>query len=274
MSWSRVSLAAGTWFSWMWPGCGRSRIDPIVPHRPPREPCRPTLRPTPMDTPAKAVIGGSLITTLAIGGMVAAGLLATSAALVVADPVAPPASADGLVRFQDCEALRDWYVDHSVDEVGPWGWGGGRMGPMMAKDLARSEGVAPSSTDAAVANGSTGTNTQEVDVDEPDVAKTDGRVVVRLVGGRRLVVTDVTGSAPRELADWRLPASAYAQELLLVGDHVLLSTGGMVMTGREGGSWRGTGGDETTQVYDVDIADPSHPRLEDRTTRSGRQLSM
>ena len=35
---------------------------------------------------------------------------------------------------------------------------------------------------AGVANGETGTNTQEAGVDEPDVAKTDGRIVVRLAG--------------------------------------------------------------------------------------------
>ena len=42
--------------------------------------------------------------------------------------------------------------------------------------------------DKAVSNGATGTNTQEAEVDEPDVAKTDGRIVVRLQDGRALVV--------------------------------------------------------------------------------------
>src|SRR4051794_31129918 len=222
-----------------------------------------------MDTPVKAALGGGLTSTLAIGGMVAAGVLAASAALVVSDPSASPARADGLTRFADCEALREWYVDHTVDEVGAYGWGG-RMVPMMAReDGARAPGT--SSSGAGVSNGPTGTNTQETDVDEPDVAKTDGRIVVRVQDGRRLLVTDVTGNRPRELADWQLPLSAYADSLLLVGDHVLVTAGANAVMGREG-FYPGQRG--STDVYDVDISDPTHPRLAEHRTWSGRELSM
>jgi len=127
------------------------------------------------------------------------------------------------------------------------------------------------SSGKAVTNGPTGTNTQESDVDEPDVAKTDGRIVVRVQNGQRLVVTDVTGVEPRQLADWRLPLSAYAESLLLVGDHVLLTGGADRAMGREGFF---PGGRTTTELYDVDIADPAHPRLDEHTTWSGQQLSM
>ena len=221
-----------------------------------------------MDTPARAALGGALISTLAIGGMVAAGVLATSAALVASDPVAPAAHADGLVRFADCDSLRDWYVEHTVDQVGPWGWGG-RNVPMMTEDLSRmpSSGTA----EGAVGNGPTGTNTQEADVDEPDVAKTDGRLVVRVREGRRLVVTDVTGSTPHQLADWQLPPAAYVDSLVFVGDHVLLSSSANRVMGREGFF---PGGRGSTDVYDVDISDPAHPRLADRRTWSGQQVSM
>ena len=222
-----------------------------------------------MDTPAKAALGGGLISTLAIGGMVAAGVLATSATVVLTDPTAPPAGAAGLVPFDDCDSLLDWYVDHSLDEVGPWGWGG-RMWPMMAEGQAARESVGSSTADDAVSNGPTGTNTQEAGIDEPDVAKTDGRIVVRLQDGHRLVVTDVTGNEPRELADWRLPGAAYADGLLLVDDHVLLGASNQVM-GREGFMPPDSGG---TVLYDVDLSDPADPRLEDTHRWSGRQLSM
>ena len=222
-----------------------------------------------MDTPAKAALGGGLISTLAIGGMVAAGVLATSATVVLTDPTAPPAGAAGLVPFDDCDSLLDWYVDHSLDEVGPWGWGG-RMWPMMAEGQAARESVGSSTADDAVSNGPTGTNTQEAGIDEPDVAKTDGRIVVRLRDGHRLVVTDVTGDEPRELADWRLPGAAYADGLLLVDDHVLLGASNQVM-GREGFMPPDSGG---TVLYDVDLSDPADPRLEDTDRWSGRQLSM
>src|SRR5689334_14586849 len=91
-----------------------------------------------MDTPAKAALGGGLISTLAIGGMVAAGVVASSTALVLTDPAAPAAqAADGLTRFADCEALREWYVEHTVDRVSAYGWGGGVV-PMYATEDMRS----------------------------------------------------------------------------------------------------------------------------------------
>src|SRR3954452_9747753 len=135
MSSSRVSRSAGTEVS-SWCGCGDGppcADRSILPHAAGVEPGRHSVRPTRMDTPVKAALGGGLISTLAIGGMVAAGVLAASAALVVSDPSASPARADGLTRFADCEALREWYVDHTVDEVGAYGWGR-RMVPMMARE--------------------------------------------------------------------------------------------------------------------------------------------
>jgi uncharacterized secreted protein with C-terminal beta-propeller domain len=231
-----------------------------------------------MNTPAKAALGGGLISTLAIGGMVAAGVLASSTALVLADPAAPTAqAADGLTRFADCEALREWYVEHTVDQVSAYGWRGGVVPMYAAEDMrsATSSGKAVdgATSDGAVSNGPTGTNTQEAGVDEPDVAKTDGRVVVRLQGGRQLVLTDVTGSRPRRLADWELPRSAYADGVLLVGDHVLLSSGTDRPMGREGYFPGGVGTLRTT-VYDVDISDPAHPVLADERSWAGQQLSM
>src|ERR1700712_517306 len=254
MSSSRVSLAAG--ICRLSPiGSGGNRVVPL---------CVPDT----MDTPAKAALGGGLISTLAIGGLVAAGVLATSTARVAADPAASPAREDGLVRFADCDSLRTWYVEHTLAEVGPYGWGG-QVVPMMTEDMARTPASSTSGT--AVTNGPTGTNTQEADVDEPDVAKTDGRLVVRVQDGRRLVVTDVTGTEPRELADWQLPVTAYADSLLLVGDHVLLAAGGNRPMGREGYFAPAA---SSTEVYDVDISDPAHPTLADHHTWSGGQLSM
>jgi hypothetical protein len=127
-----------------------------------------------------------------------------------------------------------------------------------------------------VANGETGTNTQEAGVDEPDVAKTDGRIVVRLKNNQRLLVTDVSGSTPRDLADWRIPSGSYVDSLLLVGDHVLLS--GSQPIAMEGMAGDVTMGKQPTgrgsELIDLDISDPSHPRLDSRTSWSGQQLSL
>ena len=63
---------------------------------------------------------------------------------------------------------------------------------------------------------------QEVGVDEPDLAKTDGELLVRVRGGE-LEVLDVTGAEPRELSELELPAAMADAELLLAGDRVLLT---------------------------------------------------
>ena len=145
-----------------------------------------------MESPSKSVLGGGLVTAFVLGGLVSAAVLV--------DPGAPPArAAAGLTPFDSCAELQSWYVDHTIDQVGPYGWGGRRWTTMRgsagAMEDSSSSAEAPSAssgTGEAVANGSTGTNTQEAGVDEPDVAKTNGRIVVRLVENRRVVITDVT----------------------------------------------------------------------------------
>ncbi len=232
-----------------------------------------------METPAKTALGGSLISALAIGGMVAVGVTVG----VVADPAAPPAqAATGLTTFQDCAAVQKWYVDHTIRQVGPYGWGG-RMQTMLREQRLPAGAIEDSAAKAptpGVANGPTGTNTQEVGVDEPDVAKTNGRLVVQLRGNSRLVITDVSGPSPVELAAWRVPtrdaASGYLDGLLLVGDHVILSGAHIyaVDSMERTDSIQKIGGGGGSELIDVDISDPAHPVLDSRTTWSGTQLSL
>ena len=227
-----------------------------------------------------ATVGG-----LALGGALLLGTVATTTTLVVTDPLAPKASADSLTPFDSCTALRDWFVQHGEAEVGPYGWNGPVMYALDDVTIQGSvAGSAPQpaaesakSPDARASSG-TGTNTQEADVDEPDVAKTDGRRVVRLVDQRVVVVDDATGAEPRELGRISLPVDAYGGELLLVGDHVLVS--------QAGGGWRGpmpsdagvgdskVMPDGGTRVIDVDISDPSRPRIVHDDTYTGSLVSM
>ena len=234
-----------------------------------------------MESPSKSVFGGGLITAFVLGGLVSAAVLV--------DPGAPPARAsDGLTPFDSCAELQSWYVDHTIDQVGPYGWGGRawtarESGPLedssprvtRVRRPRRPSDLSPSpETGEAVSNGETGTNTQEAGVDEPDVAKTDGRIVVRLVEHKRLVVTDVTGESAREIADLMLPSDGFATGLLLVDDHVLLTGDrGANMLLEDDGMDRSipTAG---TELYDVDVSDPANPRLDSRTSWSGRQLSL
>ena len=138
-------------------------------------------------------------------GVAAAALLTTTLGGGLPGVVSPPAaSAAGLLpAFEDCSELRQWYVDAALPLVGAWGFGSGGGMPLdfVPRDgfpslvAAGPESVRRLSTGEAVGNGATGTNTQEGGVDEPDVAKTDGRTVYRLQG-RQLVVTDVSGPEP------------------------------------------------------------------------------
>lgn len=243
-------------------------------------------------------------------------MLTTSAALVATDPGAPSASADSLQRFGSCAELRQWYVDHSFGRVTAWGWGYPlvhlRSGlPNAASATAAEQASTP---DAAVASSPTGTNVQEAGVDEPDVAKTDGHLVVRTSNGR-LVVTDVSGSAPRELSSYALPAGT-GNELLLVHGHAILSGSSTLMRPltiqpqplprsmpAEPGPGHTSPGPiapitpgpihsplpspppvpihppmpldaGTTRIVDVDLTDPAHPRLASDRTFTGRLVSM
>jgi uncharacterized secreted protein with C-terminal beta-propeller domain len=63
------------------------------------------------------------------------------------------------------------------------------------------------------------TNVQEAGVDEPDVVKTDGRIVY-VVSASRLLAIDVAGGAPRLLAT--VPLTGWSHELLLHDERLLV----------------------------------------------------
>lgn len=178
-----------------------------------------------------------------------AGVLVVGGPVVAPTATTPRAYGEGLTRFAGCEQLRQWYVDRALPEVTAYG-----LGTPVVYDVAFA-GAMPLAAagdtrlgDTAVGAGDTGTNVQETGVDEPDVAKTDGEVVV-LLDGQTLVVTDVTGEEPTELSRFALPAGARADELLLVDDRV-------VVLGSTG--WEGDG---HTSVTVVDLADPAAPAV-------------
>ncbi len=232
---------------------------------------------------------------------IAAVAVATTATAVVATgafgPGAAPAAADGLRAFDDCAEVRDWYVDALRPLVGPYGLGVDATAYATddtgGTERASAEAVPASgmAASAAVGTGVTGTNLQEAGVDEPDLMKTAGGLVFTTVGDR-LVVLDVTGSAPREVgslpvdglaAAWGwdggwggasdggeqdVPAQPGTAELLLDGDRVVLLSSGWTAAEGQGApddvqrsSWPGPVGSPTTTTSVVDVSDPSAPRL-------------
>ncbi len=212
----------------------------------------------------------------------------------------------GLSAFADCEQLRRWYVRVTLPRVGPWGLDGypvsardgrsplppGRLGSATTSPSNPERGVGP---DAAVGSSPTGSNVQEPDVDEADTAKTDGRIVVRVVG-RDLVVTDVAGARPVQLSRTRLPgARMVSPELVLSDGRVLVVGDEPVLAFRSGPivdlpsprSERGTAGPghrlsallpgpvagPRTQLVSYDLSDPAAPRLTAADTLDGGVLA-
>lgn len=109
----------------------------------------------------------------------------------------------------------------------------------------------------------TGTNLQEQGVDEPDIAKTDGRTLLSFKG-RRLQVFDVSGLQPVARGSLDLGVLA-PSDLLLDGDRALVI--GRVDDRAKNGRWHRLG------LGLVDLADPDSPQMLAMQAITGRHVS-
>lgn len=127
------------------------------------------------------------------------------------------------------------------------------------------EAMAPTAAPVADAGGEafSGTNVQELGVDEPDLVKTDGARVFVLAGAR-LLAYDVTADTPRLLGSLALAGAP--QHLLLRGERLLVigsasqqgAGGGDVPVGGPVTSLAlPYGGASRTQLTEVNVRDPS-----------------
>ena len=155
-----------------------------------------------------------------------------------------------LSGFGDCDALLDHLRTEAAERVGPWGFesGGWYGGPIFFEDGVdfaedddmAEEAAAPqaeAATDTAADGGSStravegvdfsGTNVQEVGVDEADIIKTDGERIY-VIAAHQLVVVDVNERVVLGAVD--LPQS-WNSELFLVGDEILLVCSGWLEQG-------------------------------------------
>ncbi|HUG83971.1 MAG TPA: beta-propeller domain-containing protein [Euzebya sp.] len=127
--------------------------------------------------------------------------------------------------FDSCDALLSFYQRNAADLVGPYGLGGGfydvlETDAVAADDSAGGREVAQAPAAApAVDGGVSGTNVQEAGVDEPDLVKTDGEVIITTVTGAVQIV-DVTSE--QVVATVPLPGDSFGGELLLDGDTLLV----------------------------------------------------
>ncbi|CUR57493.1 exported hypothetical protein [metagenome] len=188
-----------------------------------------------------------------------------------ADPPIVLANAD-LTTPGSCDDLLDSYVDRALEEVGPYGWGGGPI--VMFDAQAGSEASAPmasgsmrsgAKTSRSVSNES-GTNVQEVGVDESDVVKVSGSLLLRLREGV-LVAYDVSGDRPTELSSTPIDdarGNAWPGE---PGGELVMVDGRAVVIGTSDDGLEST-------ITTVDLADPTSPSIVDTTTLRGRASAM
>lgn len=199
------------------------------------------------------------VRTRLLPGALALALAASACVTDDAEPAAGPSSTDlsssdviltsaSLQTLGSCDALLDRLIVEGLERVGPYGFGGGpywggpfetleedAVAPTTAEASRDSAGDAfsaaeePAAAQADAGSGEGGsfstTNNQEVDVDEADLVKTDGKRLV-VLNGNTLRVIDVTGSTPVLERTIDLGDDTWADQMFLVGDRVLLLSQG------------------------------------------------
>jgi uncharacterized secreted protein with C-terminal beta-propeller domain len=211
-------------------------------------------------------IVASITALVAMVGAFAAGFLVSDARS--GEPPADRLSAAGLDSGLSCDRLRQWYVDHALERVTAWGWSTPIYDdaiPLAGADVAAAPNApaAKGSLDTATSSG-TGTNVQEADVDEPDLAKVSGDLLVRVDGGT-LKTDDVSGAEPRRLGVAPLDRLGDPQ-LLLSGDRAVVlgseiddPTAGAPLAQSAPRTW----------VRTYDLSDPTDPTLVDSRLYEG-----
>jgi hypothetical protein len=228
-----------------------------------------------------------------VGGAATLGLVAGAIVWVGGSGPAgaPAAAATGtLDPFVDCDELRSWYVETALPHVTAWGWDTDqRIVPVLTPDevvpqkTATMRAGSPTPDTDAVGNGDTGTNLQEQDVDEPDLAKTNGELVALIRDGD-LVIVDASGSEPREIGRLNLPAGQHIKRLLLVGDHAVLLGAThhslisidppvVIPRGRPVPDYGMHATPPRTTITTVDLSDPSAPVMTRTESVQGKLVS-
>ena len=107
------------------------------------------------------------------------------------NPLEQVAVALGLQGFSSCDDVLSYLQTNALPMVTAWGLDGGPV--MFARDTMGAAESAAGGDATALQQYST-TNLQEIGVDEPDLVKTDGRLLVAIAQGK-LFVVDVVGPA-------------------------------------------------------------------------------
>jgi hypothetical protein len=188
--------------------------------------------------------------------------------------VSPVAFHGELQPVASCDELLAHYQEEALGLVGPYGWelgyayGGVRDlaldGAMPAAPLASQSRTVSESYKAAPqtstsTSSDTGTNVQEAGVDEPDVVKTDGELLVRIQGAT-LTTYDVTGERTEQLSEIRLE-NFEDGEILLSGDTVVALGNDGTPSRRAGYDYYAQPAPAATRVVSIDVGEPGTPEV-------------
>ena len=211
----------------------------------------------------------------------------TSIGATTRPPIRVETVAYGLQAFDACEDFLDYVKEHAVDMVGPYGFNYGYYGPVFRGDVVLEAAVEfdAASAETAPSSGSnlkqgvdySGTNIQELGVDEPDIIKTDGERIV-VTSGNVLYVIDVTGEEPR-LAGQTTIEAGWASDLFLSGDKVLVMANGdgyaspLIEPGIAEDVAYYAPPTPITSLIEIDISDMEKPRVERTLYIDGYKVS-
>ena len=136
-----------------------------------------------------------------IAAALALPVLAGLAACMPGDVISPPRAlaSPALTPFEDCEDLLGYFQEHALEQVSPWGlggsWGYGWAGDGAETDSAGGDSGGADGGEMASSGAAdySGTNNQEIGVEEPDIVQTDGRIIVTTADNRLIVVDAASG---------------------------------------------------------------------------------
>ena len=190
-------------------------------------------------------------------------------------PIAPPislANAD-LSLAASCDDLLDSYVDRALEQVGPYGWGGdsiimfgaqsGDASAPTASEAGSERSVAKTSR---TTSNESGTNVQELGVDESDVVKVAGSLLLRMRDGE-LLAYDVSGDEPALLSSTRLDDARGNDWMGDPGGEMVFVDGRAVVLGSSSDG-------RSSTITTVDLSDPTSPSVVDTTTIQARASAV
>lgn len=182
---------------------------------------------------------------------------------------ASPAAFHGeLQPVASCDELLDYYHEQALKIVGPHGWDhelsvvqldGLAASELAGRDRSRTNAKAAAPATTTSVSSETGTNVQEAGVDEPDVVKTDGELLVRIQDAT-ITTYDLTGEATEELS--QITLEDFGDGEILLSDDTVVALGSDDARSPQG-----------TRVVSIDVADPGTPEVTGSVTLGTRLLS-